>query len=113
MEIYGAQELHQKDEEPIQVFSVLNATPDADEFSRDTMTTVIKLSCKTSTTREVEFNEEPMLNHDEINLLTPNEFPGLQRIKEKVKDSPHDFVTFENFAMLLNLINNVYIKSNT
>ena len=54
-----------------------------------------------------------MLTHDEINLFTPEEFTSLQRIKEQVEDSPYDFVTFENFAMLLNLINNVYIKNNS
>ena len=33
---------------------------------------------------------------------------------EKLEEtnSVYDYVTFENFAMLLNLINNVYIKNN-
>jgi hypothetical protein len=56
--------------------------------------------------------EEPMLTHEEINLLTPNEFKSLRKIKGQDSDSSYDFVTFENFAMLLNLINNVYIKNN-
>ena len=30
----------------------------------------------------------------------------------KLRESSIDSVTFENFAMLLNLINNVYIKNN-
>ena len=31
----------------------------------------------------------------------------------KLRESSIDSVTFENFAMLLNLVNNVYIKNNT
>lgn len=54
-----------------------------------------------------------MLTVDEINLITPNEIKNLKKMKESDADSPYDFVTFENFAMLLNLINNVYIKNNT
>ena len=47
MEIYGAEELNQREEERIQVLSVLKGTPDAGQFSHDTTTTVIKLSGKT------------------------------------------------------------------
>ena len=40
------------------------------------------------------------------------DFVNFKSQDKKGNDSRYDYVTFENFAMLLNLINNVYIKNN-
>ena len=47
-------------------------------------------------------------------LIIPKDFVVSVDGDEKADDSPSmkECVTFENFAMLLNLVNNVYIKNN-
>jgi hypothetical protein len=48
----------------------------------------------------------------DMDVFGIEDFVNFKSLDKKGNDSRYDYVTFENFAMLLNLINNVYIKNN-